>query len=155
MGHGKARLDLESLIDAMFHSVWREALGAGLRTNLSKVPPGATEPVIASTLSVRGERSLDVRLECPHSTAQALAAAFFRRPAQALDQEDLQSVVDELANILAGNLKGALPGRSELRPCGAAARDSEGAVLRDGVRRELEFGGWPCVLLVSVARDGA
>lgn len=154
MGHGKARLDLEQLIDAMFHSVWREALGAGLRTNPSKLRPAATEPLIASTLSVRGERSLDVRLECPHSTAQALAAAFLRKPSHSLAQDDLQSVVDELANILAGNLKGALPGRSELRSGRAAAQDSQGAVLRAGVRRELEFGGWPCVLLVSDARDG-
>lgn len=154
MGKAETKLDIERLIDAMFHGVWREALGTGLRANPSKRPPGPHEELIVSTLGVRGERSLDVRLECPHSTAMALAAAFLRKPTHELAHDELQSVVDEFANILAGNLKGALPGRNELRSGRAGARHSAGAVLRDGVRRELEFGGWPCVLLVSVARDG-
>jgi hypothetical protein len=155
VGQGDTELELERLIDAMFHSVWRDALGAGLRSNTSRRSPDPAEYVVASTLSVRGERSLDVRLECPHSTATALAAAFLRKPANQIAHAELQSVVDELANILAGNLKGALPGRNELQWVAAEARDGVQATLRGAVRRELEFGGWPCVLLVSVARDGA
>lgn len=155
MGHGETKLDIERLIDAMFHSVWRDALGAGLRTNSNPRSAASAGPVVVSSLSVRGARSLDVRLECPSSTAAALAAAFLRRPTHELAPEDLQSVVDELANILAGNLKGALPGRNELRSAGAATRGAAGGEPLYRVRRELEFGGWPCVLKVSVARDRA
>jgi len=148
-----SRVAIERLIDAMFHSVWRAALGSGLRSRALGAVRDSTEGVIASTLSVRGERALDVRLECPYSTAEALAAAFLRKPTQELAADELQGVVDELVNILAGNLKGALPGRNELRADEANATGSSAQVRRDVVRRELQFGGWPCVLLVSESRE--
>jgi hypothetical protein len=75
------------------------------------VPDGA----VFARVSVAGPWNGDVVVSCARQTADALTRALLRTaPDEELGVEDVEDALGELANVLGGNVKAALPGPSQL-----------------------------------------
>lgn len=75
--------------------------------------PADDESVTAS-VQIHGDFDGAVHLTCPRALAVEAAGRMFRLPASRLSDDDLRDALGELTNMVAGNLKSRLPGRSRL-----------------------------------------
>jgi hypothetical protein len=72
--------------------------------------PGA----LAARVRISGLWDLSLVLRCQREVAMRWAAAMFNRNTAETTNEDLRDAMGELANMVAGNLKGLLPGEFRL-----------------------------------------
>lgn len=115
--------DLIAMIEAVWHSV--------LDSPVAPAPgsPMAAGPFLAATVTISGGWRGRVTLCCSAALARWAAAAMFQSPLAAAGDRELRDAVGELANILAGNVKGLLPASTTLSlPEIACGTTTEGCV---------------------------
>jgi chemotaxis protein CheX len=137
--------DLSRTIETLVAHVWNEVIGHGLRDRQRQCAQGGcVGPAHQVAIGIDGDWCGDVQLDCPAGTARELAASFFRRPAEQISAEDIEATLLELANILGGNLKSALPGKNHLLlpRLAPVAADCGQLVHEQGV----SLSGWPLQL---------
>jgi chemotaxis protein CheX len=105
----------DELVGAVVEQVWESLLGAVARPWAGPRPAGATVPTVRAQVRLSGDWNGLVRLTCDPATAETLAAAMLMSgPDEALPEEDVLDAVGEVVNVVGGNVKGALVGRTSL-----------------------------------------
>ncbi len=85
---------------------------------LDSAPATATSRRVSATVGIAGEWNGTVTLQCEAETACRLAGAMLAMDPFPEVDDDVKDVLGELTNIVAGNIKGILPGCSSLSlPC--------------------------------------
>lgn len=139
-------------IEHLVAQVWNEVIGHGLRDRQRACAHGDCDgPSQHVVVGIDGDWNGDVHLLCPLGTARELAASFFRRPSEQIGPEEIEATLFELANILGGNLKSALPGRNGLRlPRLGTGAETAGQLVHE---QGLSLSGWPLQLRMFERRD--
>jgi len=154
------RIDEREILETC-RDLWRTSLGLNLDRPDS---PGAgdgesDEPVYASRISLSGEWDGLIALECPQSVGRHAAAMLFSVDTDAMDDDELQAAVDELARLIGKNLTRRLEQPGTLSA--PRAYDPDGWLDGDGrenlAQFDLDCEGRPCRLRIygAVASETA
>jgi len=100
-------------VQAIADDVWTSLVGDG--EVLVPLPVPAPETTVSAWVRITGTWRGAVVVTCEEQTARALTECLLRaRPPAVLEPEDVDDALGELANVLGGNVKAALPGPSTL-----------------------------------------
>ena len=103
----------EATVQAIADDVWTSLVGDG--EVLVPLPVPAPETTVSAWVRITGPWCGAVVVTCEEQTARALTECLLRaRPPAVLGPEDVDDALGELANVLGGNVKAALPGPSTL-----------------------------------------
>ncbi|MDF2446882.1 MAG: hypothetical protein K0S46_2118 [Moraxellaceae bacterium] len=98
------------VISAVTEEVWSEFLGVSL------APTATTqgEAECASSISIEGAWNGAVIVACSRQLARQAAATMYCCPVSEIDDANWRDTLNEVANIMGGNLKAKLPSPSSL-----------------------------------------
>lgn len=99
-----------SVINTVTERVWSDFLGI----QLDPTPTSQGEAECASSISIEGAWNGAVIVACSRQLARQAAATLFCRPESEIDDANWRDTLNEVANIMGGNLKAMLPGPSSL-----------------------------------------
>lgn len=94
-------------LDEIVGNLFRTMLGTEVLPTTECPPPG--EDVITALLAFAGSWKGELIFECHRPQAHCFAKRFLQSDDLDASSEDIPSTVAELANIIAGNLKGVMP----------------------------------------------
>ena len=98
-------------LSAIAASVAGDFLGAEINDEFEAA---AAQSTCASRVSIHGAWDGLVTLYCNDHLARRFAATMFRIGEQEVSEDDVRDALDEIANIVAGNIKALLPAPSQL-----------------------------------------
>lgn len=101
--------EAQHLID-ITESVWTQFLGVEIEPDASRPAPAEC----ASTIAISGEWNGQVVVSCSTALARRAAAAMFHRPVEDMTEGHWRDALNEVVNIIGGNIKSLLPGPSRL-----------------------------------------
>ena len=93
---------------------WKIVLEQGLEVSSQPPAPEKIADSIAACAQITGDWRLAVVLNCSIAAARQAASAMFATPEADEKTEDIQDVMCELIEIIAGNIKGLLSGSCHL-----------------------------------------
>jgi chemotaxis protein CheX len=100
-------------VQSIADDVWTSLVGDG--EVLVPLPVPAPEVTVSAWVQITGPWRGAVVVTCDEATAEALTECLLRaRPPAVIEPEDVADALGELANVLGGNVKAALPGPSTL-----------------------------------------
>jgi chemotaxis protein CheX len=100
-------------VQSIADEVWPTLVGDGEAFVPVPAPPPAEQ--VSAWVDIVGPWTGSVVVTCAPATAQALTeSVLMMRPPTQADDEDVADALGELANVLGGNIKSALPGESRL-----------------------------------------
>ena len=100
-------------VQAIADDVWTSLVGDG--EVLVPLPVPAPEVTTSAWVQITGPWCGAVVVTCDQATAVGLTECLLRaRPPAVIETEDVEDALGELANVLGGNVKAALPGPSTL-----------------------------------------
>ena len=100
-------------VQSIADDVWTSLVGDG--EVLVPLPVPAPEVTLSAWVRITGPWCGAVVVTCGEATAVALTECLLRaRPPAVIEPEDVDDALGELANVLGGNVKAALPGPSTL-----------------------------------------
>jgi chemotaxis protein CheX len=100
-------------VQAIADDVWTSLVGDG--EVLVPLPVPAPAVTVSAWVRITGPWCGAVVVTCDEQTARALTECLLRaRPPAVIEPEDVDDALGELANVLGGNVKAALPGPSVL-----------------------------------------
>lgn len=100
----------ESELRQITEETWHILLGENLQRLSGPVAPAQIEMPLAACAQIVGDWHLGVIAYCPQALAQRAASLMFRVAQEEVTSLDVQDVMCELVNIIAGNVKGMLSG---------------------------------------------
>ena len=98
-----------TLVTAVTEQVWLQFLGIDIAPAAAD---GAAE--CAASIAIEGAWNGAIIVACSHDLARQAAAAMFGCPVSEIGDVSWRDTLNEVANIMGGNLKGLLPGPSTL-----------------------------------------
>jgi chemotaxis protein CheX len=99
-------------ITALTQQVCESVLGMSAEFLDGAPVPPRTE--VMACVQITGGWQGAVVVTCPLEVAEAITAAMFELDPGAASQEELDDAMGEMANMIGGNIKGLLPGPSQL-----------------------------------------
>lgn len=103
----------ELLLGAVVEQVWSSMLHQPVLPWTAAWPSGSAGPV--ASITVDGDWTGSLRLWCTERAAASITHALLKlKPGVEPDAEDVEDALGELVNVVAGSLKGALGGTSQL-----------------------------------------
>jgi hypothetical protein len=100
-------------VQSIADDVWTSLVGDG--EVLVPLPVPAPEVTVSAWVQITGPWCGAVVVTCDEATAVALTECLLRaRPPAVIEPEDVEDALGELANVLGGNVKAALPGPATL-----------------------------------------
>ena len=100
-------------IAGITQDVWSSFVGTVIGSADEEVALDAVD-VTVGCVAVTGDWKGCVLLACPKQLARTAASAMFDLPAEQLTGDEIADALDELTNMVAGNIKSLLPGPSRL-----------------------------------------
>ena len=100
-------------IAGITQDVWSSFVGTVIGSADEKVALDAVD-VTVGCVAVTGDWKGCVLLACPKQLARTAASAMFDLSAEQLTGDEIADALDELTNMVAGNIKSLLPGPSRL-----------------------------------------
>jgi CheY-specific phosphatase CheX len=104
----------ESELRQITEETWQILLGENLQRYPRLVSLAQVERPVAACAQIVGDWDLGVIAYCPQALAQHAACLMFRIVRDKVTSLDVQDVMCELVNIIAGNVKGMLSGTNFL-----------------------------------------
>jgi chemotaxis protein CheX len=104
----------ENELRQITEETWQIVLGEELQDASASIAPSEIKQCIAACAQIAGDWQLAVVLYCSADVARNAAGVMFDAEGAAVSTEDIHDAVCELINIIAGNIKGALSGSSNL-----------------------------------------
>ena len=105
---------LEPEVVELTRTVWETVLNLPIEPVDADVRPRDDEETISACVHISGGWAGSCVLTCPTSLGRAIAAAMFALEPDEVDEELLYDAVGEVANMIGGNVKGLVPGPSQL-----------------------------------------
>lgn len=99
-------------VTQLVETIWSSVLEWDVRPVEDVAEPAAA--FVTGTVRITGAWTGSVHLRCDREVTTAAAARMFELPANQLSTDMVLDALGELTNMLAGNLKGLLPGPCEL-----------------------------------------
>ena len=93
---------------------WKIILGEELEPAMKRITPDEIEDSMAACAQITGDWQLAVVLYCSSALARHAATVMFGAEEETTSAEDVNDVMCELINIIAGNVKGVLSGSSQM-----------------------------------------
>ncbi len=94
-------------------SVWTSMLGLEL-VACEPAPDLPGETYLFGSVTISGACDAAVMVQLPLGMARHLAATMFGQDEESIGEEEIFDALGEMANMVGGNVKGALPGDSKL-----------------------------------------
>jgi chemotaxis protein CheX len=116
MTTASATLSDEQIVE-ITREVWASFLGDEEQAHLELVPvvdPETAGVTVTGCVTVSGGWKGSVLLSCAEELATKAAAEMFMADADALTNDEIADAVGELANMVGGTIKAAMPGPSQL-----------------------------------------
>jgi CheY-specific phosphatase CheX len=104
----------ENELHQITEDTWRIVLGEELKVPVKQVAPSDIDDSIAACAQITGDWQLAVVLYCSSAVARRAATLMFHSDDATSSIDDVNDVMCELINIIAGNIKGVLSGSSHL-----------------------------------------
>lgn len=98
------------VINSVTEQVWTDFLGI----SLAPTPSTQGEAECAASISIEGAWNGAVIVACSRQLARQAAATMYCCPVEQVDDASWRDTLNEVANIMGGNLKALLPGPSHL-----------------------------------------
>jgi chemotaxis protein CheX len=105
---------LEAEVIELTRTVWETVLAMGIEPAEDDRHPPDGEETVSACVHISGGWNGSVILSCPSTLGIAIAAAMFELEHDEVDDELLHDAVGEVANMIGGNVKGLVPGPSQL-----------------------------------------
>jgi len=105
---------LEAEVIELTRTVWETALAMGIEPVEDDHHPPDGDETVSACVHISGGWNGSVILSCPSTLGIAIAAAMFELEHDEVDDELLHDAVGEVANMIGGNVKGLVPGPSQL-----------------------------------------
>lgn len=127
-------------VSELIESVWSAMLGFPVEPTAAPIAPGGSGLFYVGTVQITGDLDAAVLVEMPETLARSMAAAMFGLSPAELGDDEVCDVVGELANMLAGNLKGLVEGPTSLSlPTVSAGADYRVRVPGDAFERTYDY----------------
>ena len=142
----------------ILHEVWASYLSAEgeLLPRLGGPEPGAE--LLTASVSVAGAWIGHIVVETSGAAARGIAAAMLALQDEELTEADVTDAMGEIANVVGGNVKSAVPDPSTLS-LPLVVRGGAGALAwpdaAESVRAELAWRGEPVTVTVWIARGAS
>lgn len=105
----------DSDISRSTQAAWKAVFGSALEgAGPVKQPLNGHKPFLVARVHIIGSVQRSLTIVCPMEEARRLAAEFFHRAPEALEQALVEDVFGELANMIGGLIKRHLPHASKL-----------------------------------------
>lgn len=136
--------ELEAQLREIVDAVWGSTLGLAVGRNDGAAP--LEDPTYRATLAFDSETVREVHLACSEAMARRAAAGMFGMSSSDVSAAEMEEVVGELLNIVAGNLRPLVGSPTMGLPVTGASASSGGA---DDRRVGFESNGMPFQLALS------
>lgn len=134
-------------VQAITEDVWNSFIGQ--ETPLEVVADVEFDPEWSASIAINGEWNGLVALELTDELSRLLVEQMLGVPADRVTHPDIADAIGELANMIGGNIKGAVPGPSRLSlPVVAAGRVAAGSDMLLAVRVPCAWADQPMVVTV-------
>ncbi len=110
MGEVLESQDVVSVVQDVFTSL----LGLEIVSDEDDAPVVEPSKKVSTTVGIAGDWNGTLTMECDSDTACLLSSAMLGTDLDTDLTDDVKDVLGELVNIMAGNVKGTLPGQSKL-----------------------------------------
>lgn len=104
------RVPETGLVAEITRAVWQDFLGMPL----CEAEPGAGMPECTALIGIAGEWNGTVAVGCSRALARKAAAAMFHGEESTMTEAQWKDALNEVVNIIGGNVKSLLPGPSSL-----------------------------------------
>ena len=116
---------LEAEVNELTRTVWETVLDLPIEGASADVSLGEAA-TISACVQIAGEWNGSVIMSCPVSLGTTIAARMFDLEPAEVDEELLHDAVGEVVNMIGGNVKGLVPGPSQLSlPAVASGIDTQ------------------------------
>lgn len=105
---------LEAEVIELTRTVWETFLALPIEQVDDPAEPKDGEETVSACVHISGEWNGSVILSCSATLATTVAGAMFELEADEVDEELLHDAMGEVANMIGGNVKGLVPGPSQL-----------------------------------------
>lgn len=105
---------LEAEVIELTRNVWEAFLDLPIERVDDPAEPKDGEEIVSACVHISGEWNGSVILSCSATLATTVAGAMFDLEPEDVDEELLHDAVGEVANMIGGNVKGLVPGPSQL-----------------------------------------
>ena len=103
-------LDLREVIE----SVWTSMLGYNITLVDAALEFASSENVMVGCVQITGSWEIAALVHMPETLAIDVAATMFGMAPDELSADEVRDALGEMANMIGGNIKGMLPGTSQL-----------------------------------------
>lgn len=105
---------LEAEVIELTRTVWETVLSLPIEPAAHVEEPKDGEQTVSACVHISGGWAGSVILSCPLTLGTRIACAMFELEADDVDDELLSDAVGEVVNMIGGNVKGLVPGPSQL-----------------------------------------
>lgn len=120
--------------------IWKTVLDLELKVADDNQLLRTSDGLMTSCVQITGEWEGAVAVYCTSSLARKAAAIVFDKPNEAINFEEMQDILGEIANITGGNIKSSLPGSAALSlPSVVEGRDYRFGILGSELVAEVKF----------------
>jgi len=88
-------------------------LSVSFDSDIESIAPGDSA-LLAARVAISGDADTTLTIVCDDNFVRRLASTMYNVDSQTLDDDEIHDAIGELANIVGGNVKGALPGETLL-----------------------------------------
>ena len=99
-------------VRTVVRNVWSTQLGLEI-TDIEELP-GPSRETLTASIQISGDFHGAVRIECSRVVVRRAAAIMFSMPEDDVTSDDERDVIGELTNVVAGNIKATIAGRSSI-----------------------------------------
>lgn len=135
-------------------SLWTEVLHSELRRVESDEPSPVKARTVAATIHIEGASKRTLLVICSDGFARHIASIMFNVSPEEASDDDLSDAMGEVANIVGGNVKGALPAPTrltlpEVRAADEACGGPAWSVPHALGQARFDFAGEPMIVAVT------
>jgi len=102
-------MECEEEISQFVNDIWSTFLSVKVSTTSKPFKPKGQGNTLAGCVQITGEWQGSVTLYAPKEIGRKIAATMYSLDEAAVENQQIQDVVGEITNILAGNIKSILP----------------------------------------------
>ncbi len=131
---------LESEIIELTRTVWETVLSMGIENVAPEDGPADRGETVSACVHISGGWVGSVIIICPRATANRIASQMFELGPDEVQEDLVHDAVGEVVNMIGGNIKGLVPGPSQLSlPAVATGMHTRLAVPGSKPITELDF----------------
>jgi chemotaxis protein CheX len=106
--------DMKEAIECVIQDIWQAMFELPVRSGCMLMSQASTDPEFLGMVPVSGAWNGVISIRLGHGLARATTMAMLQVPSKEIELADLEAMIGELANVVAGNVKALFPGTTQL-----------------------------------------